>query len=588
MRACWIALWALGCGPSTHPIDTPQFAHADPGRVVLEYVVHEPDGEWFWEIARDADRFVERRTRADGETWVLGRAGREYFVHVGDEVRVAGPKLAGQLSTRAALFGGDAEANRRRWFKRGREIWYRPEHGNTIFFDAPRGPDGRRLPGAWDHSDLAGRLRICDSLQWREPGIPERGTCRATNSLNPQTAPRMIESTFELIEIERPDALPRWARVRPNALPTPVVHDVPLVEEERPRVGVRFGEGDPLLMLVDTGSPTTVIDADAARRAGAAIWGGVPMYIDFPYVGDGRGQLAVADRIVMDGLELPAMPIWVVDDLFNSLDADGVLGLDVLRQVVLDIDPDAERLRFHPVGFDAREQEPEVTLSLPAAIRRVRVEGSVERLGRGLFVVDTGAMQRLVVTHPGLQREYPRRHGDPVPPPLSEVGGTTDWMVEIDGHRLGPYPFPSSRVMGRYHHRDEVDSAMGLVGMGTLRYFRSVFALRDHELHLWPTRRYVTLRRYGVELADADGRVVVDRVVPRGPFAARQIQRSDILTHIGAVPVSHAAQATAMLAELEATEVGLRVRREYRDGSVNAWTRVVTAEPYLPPLTTRR
>ena len=29
--------------------------------------------------------------------------------------------------------------------------------------------------------------------------------------------------------------------------------------------------------------------------------------------------------------------------------------------------------------------------------------------------------------------------------------------------------------------------------------------------------------------------------------------------------------------------LGLRVRREYRDGSVNAWTRVVAAEPYVGP-----
>ena len=573
----------MGCGPSTQPIGTPGFARVDPGRVVLEYVVHEPDGEWFWEVARDGDRFVERRTREDGETWVLGRVGREYFVHVGGEVRVAGAALAGQLSTRAALFGGDAEANRRRWFRRGREIWYRPEHGRTIYFDAPRGPEGRRLPGAWDHSDLAGRLRICDSLEWREPGIPERGTCRAANSDDPQTAPRMIESTFELMELGRPDVLPAWARVRPTALPSPTMHEVPLLERERPRVGVRFGDGEPLLMLVDTGSPLTVVDTRAARRSGVAIWGDVPMHIEFPFIGSDRGQLAIADRIAMDDLELAAMPIWVVDGLMQNLDADGVIGLDVLRQVVLDIDPDAERIRFHPLGFDAREHRPEATLSLPAAIRRVRAEGSVEGLGRGLFIVDTGADEVLVVTHPGLQREYPRRNGEPVPRPLSEVGGTLDWLVDIDGHRFGPYPFPRSRVMGRYHERDAIDSNIGLVGMGTLAYFRTVFALRDHEMHMWPTLRYVVLRRYGAELEQSEGRVRVARVVSRGPFESRGIAEGDILTHVGAVPVEAVDVANRLLADIDAPQVGLRVRREYRDGSVNAWTRVVAAEPYLGP-----
>lgn len=574
---------ALGCGPSTHPIDTPGFARTDPGRrVLLEYVVHEPDGEWLWEVARDDERFVERRTREDGETWVLGRTGSEYFVRVGGEVRPAGAALAGQLATRAALFGGDAQANRRRWFRRGREIWYRPDHGRTIYFDAPRqGSSRSRLPGAWDHSDLAGRLRVCDSLQWREPGVPERGTCRATNSWDPRSSPRMVESTFELHSLERPDALPSWAMSTPTALPNAVLHEVPLIDAERPRVGVRFGDGEPLLMLIDTGAPKTVIDADAARRSGVAIWGGVPMYDNPPWLPAGNRQLAIADRVAMDALELPAMPIWVTEDL--GLDADGLLGLDVLRQLVLDIDPDAERLRMHPLGLDARAQHPEVTLSLPAAIRRVRAEGAIARLGRGLFIIDTGASQALIVTHPGLQREYPRRNGDPVPRPFTEVGGTNDWMVDVDGHRFGPYPFPGSRVMGRYRHREEIDSAIGLVGMGTLRYFRTVFALRDHELHVWPTRRYVMLRRYGAELENADGRVRVRRVVPNGPFAVRQIIEGDLLTHVGAVPVSDAKAATELLAGIEASQVGLRVRREYRDGSVNAWTRVVAAEPYLGP-----
>ena len=574
---------ALGCGgPSTHPIDTPAFARTDPGRVVLEYVVEEPDGEWIWEVARDEVRFVERHTRDDGETWTLGRAGSDYFVQVGDEVRPAGAALAGQLATRAALFGGDARANERRWFKRGREIWYRPEHGRTIFFEVARGAQSARMPGAWDHSDLAGRLRICESLEWREPGIPERATCRAVNSTDWQSAPRMVESGFQLIHSERPDALPDWAMATPTALDPPrVPHEVPLLDANQPRVGVRFGDGEPVLMIVDTGAPKSVITAEAARRAGVAIWGGVPLYANPPWMPAGPRELAIADRIAMDDLELPAMPIWVAEDL--GVGADGLLGLDVLRQLVLDIDPDADRLRLHPLGLDARELQPEVTLSLPAAVQRVRAEGEVAGLGRGFFIVDTGAEPPLIVTHPGLQREYPRRNGTPVPRPFTEVGGPLDWMVDIRGHRFGPYPFPESRVMGRYHERDEIDSAMGLVGMGTLRYFRTIFALRDHEMHLWPTRAYVALRRYGAELVDADGRVVVHRVVPRGPFAVRQIAEGDVITHVGVVPVSDARQATELLAGLEATEVGLRVRREYRDGSVNAWTRVVAAEPYVGP-----
>lgn len=586
MRACWVALLVWGCGgPTTRSVDTPEFAQVDPGRVLLEYVVQEPDGEWYWEVARDGDRFVERRTREDGETWIVGRVGSAYFVQVGGAVRPAGAALAGQLATRAALFGGDARANERRWFRRGHELWYRPEDGNTIYFDAPRRRGAEtRLPGAWDHSDLAGRLRICESLEWREPGVPQSGTCRATNSLNPQDSPRMIESTFELHAFERPDVLPGWALTEPSALQTPVTHEVPLLEPERPRIGVRFGDGEPLLMIIDTGAPKTVINADAARRAGVAVWGGVPLYMDPPYLPAGNAELAIADRVTMDELELPAMPIWVQEELGQGLtDGDGLLGMDVLRQVVLDIDPDAERIRLHPLGFDARSQQPEMTLPLAGTSYRVRAQGEVARLGRGLFIVDTGAAVSVIVTHPALQREYPRRNGDPVPRYFIEEGGTLDWMVDIDGHRLGPYPFPESRVMGRYHERDDIDSNLGLVGMGTMRFFRTVFALRDHEMHLWPTHAYIVLRRYGVELREDSGRVLVHRVARRGPFEVRQIHQEDIITHVGAVPVTDVATANRLLATLEASEIGLRVRREYRDGSVNAWTRVVAAQPYVGP-----
>ena len=77
MRACWITLLAWGCGPSTHPIDTPGFADADPGRVVLEYVVlHElthlteaDHGPAFKELMAR----YPKAERAEGYLMALGR-----------------------------------------------------------------------------------------------------------------------------------------------------------------------------------------------------------------------------------------------------------------------------------------------------------------------------------------------------------------------------------------------------------------------------------------------------------------------------------------------------------------------------------
>ena len=586
MRALSLLLLVAACGPRTRGVAAPRFAArraeapACATGLRLDYRVEGPAGPWRWEVLRRGARYVERRTplvqgrSQDARALVLGRTEEgAAFVRVGaGPARPAGDLLRAQIATRASLFGGalacDAGAG---WRRRGAEYFYRPPEGQTLAFLLAH-PGA--LPEAWDHTDLAGRLQVCESLEWRGP-VPAGGTCRSTHSFDRRVRPRALETRFALEVVQRTRQDPPWAQRGPVAEPLEGTHAVPLPDPLRPSVRVAFGDGPPLELLVDTGAPFTVLDARAARRAGVARYGDVPLYADPPWLPAGEREVAVADRVALGALTLPAMALWVQDGLGAALgEADGLLGLDVLRHLLLDVDAPAGELRFHaPDAFEPRGARPDATLRDFGGRHRVRVPGAVAGVGEGSFIVDTGATLAAAVDAPGMRTAYPRRDATPVPRAFSERPGAVDHAVRLRGLRLGPYPFPATEAWARYEVRDRFDGrGLGLVGMGTLRFFRVVVDARAGEVHLWESDAYRVLRRYGVEIGEEEGRVVLRRV-ERGPLSAARLRGGEVLRAIEGLPVRDAAQARRLLLGVRGGRVHLRVGLPWGEAEVVAASR---------------
>ncbi|HJL26418.1 MAG TPA: hypothetical protein RMH80_29645, partial [Polyangiaceae bacterium LLY-WYZ-15_(1-7)] len=230
MRALSLLLLVAACGPRTRGVAAPRFAArraeapACATGLRLDYRVEGPAGPWRWEVLRRGARYVERRTplvqgrSQDARALVLGRTEEgAAFVRVGaGPARPAGDLLRAQIATRASLFGGalacDAGAG---WRRRGAEYFYRPPEGQTLAFLLAH-PGA--LPEAWDHTDLAGRLQVCESLEWRGP-VPAGGTCRSTHSFDRRVRPRALETRFALEVVQRTRQDPPWARRGPVAEP---------------------------------------------------------------------------------------------------------------------------------------------------------------------------------------------------------------------------------------------------------------------------------------------------------------------------------------------------------------------------------
>ena len=170
-----------------------------------------------------------------------------------------------------------------------------------------------------------------------------------------------------------------------------------------PQVAVRIA-GRELVLVLDTGSSWTALSASAAQRVG----------MDPPQLQgtarDGRGLpfavgLAVAPMVVVGGVDLGDRPVAVVEDarllLRDPLEGggerfDGLLGMDLLRPLRLELDGRQSQVLFLPP-----QPAPVGARCLHDAGRLVcRVEVEEQPLW---FLLDTGA-SRSSLTTAGLQR----------------------------------------------------------------------------------------------------------------------------------------------------------------------------------------
>jgi hypothetical protein len=498
----------------------------------LRYRVHTASRDWTREYVVSKESFAELR-EAGSRSYALGlvrdaSGGEHAWLRVGerDAVEIDGG-LAADERTEAAMIGmrfaepgspPELESCRRQaWGDRSPGVCtfvYTPPDGHALWVDAERGT-GR--PVAFARVAQHDAVEACDDIAWSD----EDGAlaiAKATCSAIVHEVGR--ETTTWTLEERRPEPVPpAWARVSAedvvplHPLREPVV--LPIADpSSRVYVDVEAGGGEPLQLVLDTGSPFTILSRRALRALGVVPSPEPPMHVRPPFLPPDTYDAAIVDRLVVGPLDLHGVRVLVPrnDGPFAG-DEAGLLGMDVLSQYVTDVDGPASTLRIWP---RERFVDDGSFVSLPfdgASQGAVVIAGEVEDSGPMPFILDTGAPVNIIVGGPAMHGRHPHHNGDEVM--LREDGDESDYTAEVKGVRLGPFALPRMPATGHDRRPDLsfLDDDSALVGLGVLRHFRLVIDTRRGQVRLSPGPSFAVLARLGIEIDTRDELPTVTRIV---------------------------------------------------------------------------
>lgn len=545
----------------------------------LRYRVHGAGRDWTREFVVSRDAFAELR-EAGGKRYALGLlhepSGEKAWLRVGDRepVEIDGG-LAADERTEAGMIGmrfsepgspPELESCRRQvWGDRSPGVCtfvYTPPDGHALWVDAERGT-GR--PVAFARVAQHDAVESCDDIAWSEEDgatVIASATCSAiVHEVGRQT-------TTWTLEERRPEPVPpAWARVSAedviplHPLREPLV--LPIADpSSRVYVNVEAGGSEPLQLVLDTGSPFTILSRRAMRALGVVPSPEPSLHVRPPFLPPDTYDAAIVDRLVIGPLDLHGVRVLIPEnDAPFAGDEAGLLGMDVLSQYVTDVDGPASTLRLWP-----REQfaDDGSFVALPffgASQGGVVIAGAVDDVGPMPFILDTGAPLNIVVGGPAMHARHPHHDGDEVM--LREDGDGSDYMSEVKGVHLGPFGLPRMPATGHDRRPDLsfLDDDSALVGLGVLRHFRMVIDTRQALVRLSPGPSFAVLGRLGIEIDARDGAPTITHVVEGQHDWQKPLREGDIVRAVDGRKVSTRDEALRAIAAAGAT-VRITVERK--------------------------
>ena len=238
-------------------------------------------------------------------------------------------------------------------------------------------------------------------------------------------------------------------------------------------------DGKPVRMLLDSGSSSSIIDIDAAKRlnlptSGVAQVQGVRLL---------SGTYARAENLDVKGIEfapfiMEAIPLKLPPALTNK-NIDGVLGYDLLSHVVARMAYGIHELRLtKPSTFTYAGTG--VIVPADLSTRVPYIGATLGYKDQGTFTIDTGSDEALVL-YGDYARAHQRDFDDPSklsPQTSSAVGG--DIATEaglVTYFNIGHFSVPSVPTEVVIHASGAFTAGRsdGLIGAQLLRRFRAVF-----------------------------------------------------------------------------------------------------------------
>jgi hypothetical protein len=262
---------------------------------------------------------------------------------------------------------------------------------------------------------------------------------------------------------------------------------------------VRINGSEPLNFAFDTGSPMPVLDEDVARRLGLEgegefnIGGGGAgtlkaskvrdLSFEFPGV-ECRGRQAVVTRLSMLGQ-------------VGGESVDGILGYDLMRDFVVEIDYAASRMRIHdPDTFEYQGDGHAIPIENRGRMLRVIV--SVTMPGREpvdcAALLDSGADLNFLFTSPYVRKQdlLGALSETTKGVAASGVGGLIQSRAgRIESIEIGPYAIENPNVsfsedVAGAGASNDVD---GILGAGLLSCFKVTYDLSRSRMMLEPNMR---------------------------------------------------------------------------------------------------
>jgi hypothetical protein len=317
-------------------------------------------------------------------------------------------------------------------------------------------------------------------------------------------------------------------------------------------VPVEVGGSRPMRLVLDTGSPVTVLTRRVIEELGVVPSPDPPIHVHPPWLPEDTYDPVIVDRLVIGNIELHGVPVLIPrnDSPFASEEA-GLLGMDLMSRFVVEVDGPASTLRIWPrQRFDADTTEIAFT-RLPyygASHGRVVVAGAVDELGPMPLLLDTGAPLNVVVSGPEMHLRHPRGRGEGVR--MSE-DDDSDYEAEINGLHLGPFGLPRMPAIGRERRPDLsfMDEGGALVGMGVMRHFRIAVDSRRGLVNVAPGPSYIVLARLGIEIDQRDGAPTITRVVEGEHDWNKPLREGDVVRSVDGRPVTDRVDTLARIAE---------------------------------------
>ena len=532
----------------------------------LRYHVSSPRGEWSREFAVSRRDFAELR-ETGGRPYVLGLENGVPWLRVGDRppVEIDGA-LAADERREAAWIGmrfGDRHAGQLELEQCHGPICtlvYTPRDGHALWVDVDR---KTRRPSSFEWIAQDHAVESCEKVAWSEAdGVPVIAS--ATCSAIVDQVGR--ETTRWTLEERRPEeSPPAWARVDvEDIVPLRPARDVAEVAvadpSQRIYVPVEAGGSQPLRLVLDTGSPITVLTRRVVDELGVVPSPEPPVHVRPPWLPEDTYDAVIVDRLVIAGIELHGVPVLVPrnDAPFAGEEA-GLLGMDLMSRYVVDVDGPASMLRIWPRGR-FRSGIAFTDLSYWGSSRgQVVVGGAVDEIGPMPVLVDTGAPLNVVVGGPEMHVRHPRHDGEELR--LSE-GDTYDYESEVEGFHFGPFGLPRMPAVARERRPDLpfLDAGGALVGLGVLRHFRVVVDSRQGIVHVLPGPSYVVLTRLGVEIDDRNGVATITRIVYGEHDWSKPLRVGDVVRAVDGRRVKGRTEALRRIAAAK-TQVQLTIER---------------------------
>ena len=331
------------------------------------------------------------------------------------------------------------------------------------------------------------------------------------------------------------------------------------------------GKG-PYTFILDTGGHTLlsprIVKEAGLKPAGAAVGSGagkgtvISGFVQFHEIAIGgmklRDQTAIAQN--------------VYDKSIEGIPVDGMVGFELIRRLVTQVDYGAKKLTFtDPTKFSPADAGTPVPFKFYDHLPQVA--GSAGGVP-GVFDIDTGSRSEVDITSPSVEKfnfkgKYPK--GVDAVTGWGVGGPVNSYVVRLPYLTIGNFKEPNVVAGLDGPHSGSMSDAnfLGNIGSAFMKRFVVTFDYAHQIMYLKPIvpppADIGTFDRSGMWINAADDGYLVNSVSAGGPAAKGGLQKGDVITAIDGKKVKPEALATAR-ALLRTRPAGSMVTLDYKRG----------------------